>query len=252
MVVTSRTNSSSSTTSTRLAAPIDASRKVSSLLWGWECATGVPVGDGGLTGGSCRNHKRRPRVSAPGFDGFRPRRSHPFHRARSPSRDPARAHDPGRPAGAVAGGRAPGRPGADRRAPLAPAGTAWPVPLLFVHGYVLAFLFCAFHETAHRTAFRTRWLNTVLGTLAGLLIVWPYRNYRVYHWGAPPLHSGRGARSRALLPQARLTRGIPPDAHRRAEPGPPPDRSAPSRLRACRPAVDERGRRPPPSSSRRA
>lgn len=60
--------------------------------------------------------------------------------------------------------------------------TAWPVPLLFVHGYVLAFLFCAFHETAHRTAFRTRWLNTVLGTLAGLLIVWPYRNYRVYHW----------------------------------------------------------------------
>ncbi|HWN12557.1 MAG TPA: fatty acid desaturase, partial [Candidatus Dormibacteraeota bacterium] len=46
----------------------------------------------------------------------------------------------------------------------------------------LAFVFCAFHETAHRTAFRTRWLNTALGTLAGLLIFWPYRNYRVYHW----------------------------------------------------------------------
>ena len=60
--------------------------------------------------------------------------------------------------------------------------TAWALPLLIAHGYVLAFIFCAFHEAAHRTAFRTRWLNTVVGTLAGLLIFWPYRNYRVYHW----------------------------------------------------------------------
>jgi len=60
--------------------------------------------------------------------------------------------------------------------------TAWALPLLVAHGYVLAFVFCAFHEAAHRTAFRTRWLNTVVGTLAGLLIFWPYRNYRVYHW----------------------------------------------------------------------
>ena len=60
--------------------------------------------------------------------------------------------------------------------------TGWAVPLLVAHGYVLAFVFCAFHETAHRTAFRTRWLNTALGTLAGLLTFWPYRNYRVYHW----------------------------------------------------------------------
>jgi fatty acid desaturase len=60
--------------------------------------------------------------------------------------------------------------------------SAWVVPLLIAHGYVLAFVFCAFHETAHRTAFRTRWLNTAMGTLAGLLIFWPCRNYRVYHW----------------------------------------------------------------------
>jgi fatty acid desaturase len=60
--------------------------------------------------------------------------------------------------------------------------TAWALPLLVAHGYVLAFVFCAFHETAHRTAFRTRWLNTAVGTLAGLLTFWPYRNYRVYHW----------------------------------------------------------------------
>jgi len=60
--------------------------------------------------------------------------------------------------------------------------TAWALPLIVVQGYMLAFIFCALHETAHRTAFRTRWLNPVLGTLAGLLGFWPYRNYRVYHW----------------------------------------------------------------------
>jgi fatty acid desaturase len=54
--------------------------------------------------------------------------------------------------------------------------------LIVVQGYMLAFIFCALHETAHRTAFRTRWLNPVLGTIAGLLVFWPYRNYRVYHW----------------------------------------------------------------------
>ena len=60
--------------------------------------------------------------------------------------------------------------------------TVWVVPLIVAHGYALAFLFCAFHETAHRTAFRTRWLNAALGTLAGFLSFWPYRNYRVFHW----------------------------------------------------------------------
>ena len=60
--------------------------------------------------------------------------------------------------------------------------TAWVLPLLVVHGYILAFLFCAFHEAAHRTAFRARRLNVILGTLAGFLIFWPYQNYRVFHW----------------------------------------------------------------------
>lgn len=60
--------------------------------------------------------------------------------------------------------------------------TGWVLPLMVAHGYALAFLFCAFHETAHRTAFRSRWLNVVVGTGAGLLTFWPYRNYRVFHW----------------------------------------------------------------------
>src|SRR6059058_6438109 len=60
--------------------------------------------------------------------------------------------------------------------------TVWALPLVVVQGYMLAFIFCALHEAAHRTAFQTRWLNPALGTLAGLLGFWPYRNYRVYHW----------------------------------------------------------------------
>ena len=60
--------------------------------------------------------------------------------------------------------------------------TAWVVPLIVLHGYALAFLFSALHETAHRTAFRTRWLNVTLGTIAGFLTFRPYRNYRVFHW----------------------------------------------------------------------
>jgi len=61
-------------------------------------------------------------------------------------------------------------------------GTLWAAPLFVAHAYVLVFLFCVFHETAHRTAFRTRWLNTLVGSIAGFLTFWPYRNYRVYHW----------------------------------------------------------------------
>jgi fatty acid desaturase len=60
--------------------------------------------------------------------------------------------------------------------------TVWVVPLVILHGYALAFLFCLLHETAHRTAFRTRWLNVTLGTVAGFLTFRPYRNYRVFHW----------------------------------------------------------------------
>ena len=60
--------------------------------------------------------------------------------------------------------------------------TPWVLPLIVGQGYMVAFVFCALHETAHRTAFRTRWLNLVVGHLAGLIGFWPYGNYRVYHW----------------------------------------------------------------------
>jgi fatty acid desaturase len=62
------------------------------------------------------------------------------------------------------------------------AATLWVLPLIVLHGYALAFLFCPFHEAAHRTAFRSRPLNFALGTITGLLTCWPLENYRVFHW----------------------------------------------------------------------
>ena len=61
-------------------------------------------------------------------------------------------------------------------------GTAWAIPAMLVHAYLVAFLFTIVHETAHQTAFRTRACNTGLGHVAGLAIVLPYAYYRVFHW----------------------------------------------------------------------
>lgn len=61
-------------------------------------------------------------------------------------------------------------------------GTWWVVPLLWLTGYPLAFLFNVLHETAHQTAFKTRSLNLVMGHLSGLLILLPYEYYRAFHW----------------------------------------------------------------------
>ena len=61
-------------------------------------------------------------------------------------------------------------------------GTVWAVPLLFLHGIPLAFLFNVVHETAHQTAFRTRAWNYVLGHVAGFVILLPYEYYRAFHW----------------------------------------------------------------------
>ena len=60
--------------------------------------------------------------------------------------------------------------------------SAWVVPAMLVHAYLVAFLFTIVHETAHQTAFRTRAFNTVLGHVAGFAIVLPYEYYRVFHW----------------------------------------------------------------------
>ena len=58
----------------------------------------------------------------------------------------------------------------------------WAVPLVWVVGYPLAFLFNVLHETAHQTAFKSRWLNYLFGHLAGLAVLLPYEYYRAFHW----------------------------------------------------------------------
>ena len=60
--------------------------------------------------------------------------------------------------------------------------SAWGVPLMLIHGYLLAFLFSILHETAHQTAFRTRAINSVLGHFAGFALFLPYEYYRAFHW----------------------------------------------------------------------
>ena len=61
-------------------------------------------------------------------------------------------------------------------------GTWWAIPLVWVTGYPLVFMFNMVHETAHQTAFRSRWLNYVFGQLAGFAIMLPYEYYRSFHW----------------------------------------------------------------------
>jgi fatty acid desaturase len=61
-------------------------------------------------------------------------------------------------------------------------GIAWALPLIFVQGYFVAFLFMAVHETAHKTAFRSRALNLALGHLSAFAIALPYEYYCLFHW----------------------------------------------------------------------
>jgi fatty acid desaturase len=61
-------------------------------------------------------------------------------------------------------------------------GIAWALPLMFVQGYFVAFLFMVVHETAHKTAFRSRALNLALGHLSAFAIALPYEYYCLFHW----------------------------------------------------------------------
>lgn len=58
----------------------------------------------------------------------------------------------------------------------------WQLPLQFVHGTMLVFLFSAAHECIHRTAFRTHWLNDQVAWLAGLPILLPPHAFRFFHF----------------------------------------------------------------------
>ena len=61
-------------------------------------------------------------------------------------------------------------------------GIVWALPLIFIQGYFVAFLFMVVHETAHKTAFRSRALNLALGHLSSFAIWLPYEYYCLFHW----------------------------------------------------------------------
>jgi fatty acid desaturase len=58
----------------------------------------------------------------------------------------------------------------------------WRLPLQFLHGTALVFLFSAAHECIHRTAFRTRWLNDTVAWGAGLALMLPPNAFRYFHF----------------------------------------------------------------------
>ncbi len=57
----------------------------------------------------------------------------------------------------------------------------WCVPLLLLHGMIVAFLFAPMHECVHSSAFKTRRLNVVIGRLAGLIILRPFLYLKYRH-----------------------------------------------------------------------
>jgi fatty acid desaturase len=61
-------------------------------------------------------------------------------------------------------------------------GGSFAVPLIFVQGYLVAFLFMAVHEAAHKTVFQARFLNYALGHLSSVMIALPYEYYALFHW----------------------------------------------------------------------
>jgi len=61
------------------------------------------------------------------------------------------------------------------------AGTLFMVPVMFVHGILLACLFAPMHECSHGTAFRTRWLNEAVYWFVSLVYIIQPTWYRYRH-----------------------------------------------------------------------
>jgi fatty acid desaturase len=82
----------------------------------------------------------------------------------------------------------------------------WVLPLMWIVGYPLAFLFNVLHETAHQTAFKSRLLNYLFGHLAGLAVLLPYEYYRAFHWEhhRHTQQAGLDPEMTLVLPKSRL------------------------------------------------
>jgi fatty acid desaturase len=84
-------------------------------------------------------------------------------------------------------------------------GHAWLAPALIVHGIVLAFLFCALHESIHGTAFASRWLNASVAWICGALLALPPEYFRCFHFAHHRYTQDRARDPElAVLPPAHL------------------------------------------------
>ena len=65
---------------------------------------------------------------------------------------------------------------------IALAWDSWLIwPAMFLHGIVVVHHFALQHECVHSTVFRTRWLTKVAGTICGLIIMLPFKQFRYEH-----------------------------------------------------------------------
>jgi fatty acid desaturase len=61
-------------------------------------------------------------------------------------------------------------------------GTWWAVPVFFVHGVLINFLYAGQHELSHATVFRTKWPNALFGRLIGFALLYPRDFDKIQHW----------------------------------------------------------------------
>ncbi len=60
-------------------------------------------------------------------------------------------------------------------------GTWWAIPVTFLHGALIAFLFAPMHECVHSSAFRTRSANIWVGMICGIVILRPFLYLKYRH-----------------------------------------------------------------------
>lgn len=61
-------------------------------------------------------------------------------------------------------------------------GTVWAIPVFFVHGVLINFLYAGQHELSHATVFRTKWPNELFGRLIGFALLYPRDFDKIQHW----------------------------------------------------------------------
>lgn len=60
-------------------------------------------------------------------------------------------------------------------------GTYWVLPIMFVHGVQIAFLFNLHHECIHLTCFKSSWINRTVNWIVGLIVFYPPEYFQHFH-----------------------------------------------------------------------